>query len=322
MLYLRQEKIVNHTINNMLHTALLLSGMALITAILGYLFAGVEGIIWAIAFGGIMLWLSPGISPQFILRMHKARLLQFHQAPELYNIVQELARRAGLGKAPNLYYIPSNIMNAFAIGQRNNAAIAVTDALLKRLNMRELTGVLAHEMSHIRNNDIRVMGIANMIGRMTGMLAMLGQILLLFNLPLMLLGQSTISWLVILILIAAPTLSNLLQLALSRTREFNADLGAVTLTGDPEGLAAALEKLDYYQAGFFRRFFFPAKRMPSSALLRTHPPTKERVQRLLSLRSKQAPLARPGNLREDLMRVRSLPGIRRNPRWFMLGFST
>jgi heat shock protein HtpX len=119
---------------------------------------------------------------------------------------------------------------------------------------------------------------------------MLGQFMLLFSLPLIFVGQVVISWPVIMLLIFSPTLSSLLQLALSRSREYNADLSAAELTANPEALASALAKIDKFQKSVFSRFVWPmGPQMPQSSWLKTHPPTKERIRRLLEVRGDHQP---------------------------------
>lgn len=257
--------------------------MVLLVALLGYLFAGACGLGLAIVVGGFFVLIGQQISPQMILKMYKARPLLPSEAPALAQVVQELARRAKLSRPPQLYYIPSQMMNAFAVGSPNNAIIGVTDGLLRGLTMRELVGVLAHEMSHVQNNDMRVMRIADTVSRLAGMFSTVGQVLLFLNLPLVLMGGYAISWFGILLLIFAPTLVGLLQLALSRTREYDADLDAVQLTGDPRGLASALQKLETYHASFLKRVLLPGHRVPDPSLFRTHPHTEDRIARLLEL---------------------------------------
>jgi heat shock protein HtpX len=181
-------------------------------------------------------------------------------------------------------------MNAFSVGTRNNPIIGITGGLLNVLSINELAGVLAHEISHIRHNDMRVMGFADMISRLTSILSTAGQILLFVNLPLILFGIATVSWLGILFLIVAPVLSGLLQLAISRTREFDADLEAVRLTGDPDGLASALQKIETYRVSFWDRVFMPGRHMPDPSVFRTHPDTGERIERILSLRKPERPV--------------------------------
>jgi heat shock protein HtpX len=174
-------------------------------------------------------------------------------------------------------------MNAFSVGRRGEAAIALTDGLLRNLSRRELTGVLAHEIAHVQANDIWIMGIADSMGRLVWLGSLFGQVLLLVNLPLWFAGGHTLPWWPIVLLMAAPSLSALLQLGLSRAREFDADVSAAELTGDPEGLALSLDKLERAQHGWFERIFLPRGRQSQPSLLRTHPATEERIERLLAL---------------------------------------
>lgn len=280
---MKQDVLSNHNFMNWLHTLLLLLGMLLIVALLGYLLAGFSGIVWAVLLSGLFLIFGQQVSPQLVLRMYKARPLSAQDAPALYQIVQELGQRAQLAQTPQLYYIPSEILNAFAVGTRQNAAIGVTDGILRALNLRELTGVLAHEMSHIRNNDMRAMAFADIISRVAGFFSSFGKLLIFFNLPLIFMGRSPISWWAVLLLVFAPLLTGLLQLALSRTREFDADLDAVALTHDPVGLASALQKLERYQTNLWQQVLLPGYRVPAPSIFRTHPHTEDRIARLLQL---------------------------------------
>lgn len=272
-----------HKIRNILHSLLLLLGMAAILGISAFAIWGPEGAIWALIGGGLGFLLSPSVPPEWVMRMYGAVPIRRHDAPELHELVALLAARAELPQPPRVWWIPSPILNAFAVGSPNRAAIAVTDGLLRTLSLRELAGVLAHEISHVRNNDLWIMQLADAMSRFTSLLSWLGQFLLILNFPLMLTGRATVSWLAVLVLIFAPTIMALLQLALSRAREFDADLDAAGLTGDPSGLAAALEKLERYQGRFWEEIFLPGRRIPEPSLLRTHPPTEERIRRLLSL---------------------------------------
>lgn len=284
---MHRDRLHAHKVNNLIQSVLLLGGMAVLLALLGWLIAGDEGVFWAAFIGVIVLVLTPRASPQLALRLYGAHPLAVAEAPTLYALVETLVRRAELPSIPQLYYLPTQAMNAFTVGQRDRAMIAVTDGLLRRLAQRELTGVLAHEISHIRNNDMWVMTLADTVSRVTRAFSLFGQFLLLLNLPLILLGGSGISWLAILLLIFAPMLSVLLQLALSRTREFDADLDAVEITGDPVGLASALQKLDRYQGNLLKRILMPGRRAPDSWILSTHPRSEERIRRLLSLAETQ-----------------------------------
>jgi heat shock protein HtpX len=318
------QRLLGHKMCNLLQSVLLLGGMALLLMLLGWLIAGVIGVGVAVL-GVVLLLSSQGISPQLILRMYRARPLSVYEAPELVQLVHTLAQRAELPATPQLYYIPSAIMNALSVGQQGNAALGVTDALLRRLTRRELVGVLAHEISHIRNNDTWVMSLADIVSRLTSLLSLSGQFLLIISLPMLLLGNYRPPWLLYALLIFAPTLSTLLQLALSRTREFDADLEAIKLTGDPQGLASALAKLERYQRGILQRMLLPRQRIPAPSLLRTHPATEARIQRLLTLTDKPAPQdpvppAVPLHLlAEDSPLALQMPQLIRGPRWRLTG---
>jgi heat shock protein HtpX len=275
-----------HKARNLRQTIVLIGGMSLLLALSGELLIG--GGIWPWILLGVIFAMSvlPDLPPEWTLRLYAARPLTPATAPRLTGIINELTARAQLEQAPVVYWIPSRTVNAFALGNRDNAAIAVTDGLLKLLTFRELAGVLAHEISHVANNDTRLMSLADLITRMTHMLSLLGFLLVAFALPLVLLGLASISLSAILLLIAAPTLSALMQLALSRTREFDADLEAARITGDPKGLATALAKIERNQNGFWRNVLTPGYRDPEPSLLRTHPDNHERITRLLEVAGK------------------------------------
>ncbi len=275
------------SINTKLATAvqsfLLVSLLAFILGSMGWLLGGVQFALMAVGIVVLLYFLNPMVPPQVILRFQKVRRLDYHEAPQLYSMLQTLAKRAQLPHLPILYYSSSEMMNAFTIGNRKNAAIAVTEGLLRHLSPDEVAAVMAHEISHLRHNDLRIMGFAALSQQLVQMLALFGQFLLLLNLPLFLVGQYTISWTAILLLIFAPSLSAMLQLALSRTREYRADYGATELMGDGHALASALTKIESFQNKTLRRLMWPGyKQMPAGTLLRTHPPTKERVRRLLA----------------------------------------
>jgi heat shock protein HtpX len=279
-----------HRTWNALQSFLLLVGMALLLAACGWTLGEGAGALWALALGAAGMMANPQVSPRMVLGMYRARRLSPYEAPELYRLLAAISERAGL-PVPDLHYVPSRVPNAFAVGRPEEAAIAVTDGLLRTMTLRELAGVLAHEVSHIRNRDLWVMGLADIVARMTGAMSLLGVFLLILNLPLFLGGVATVPWLLVLLLFWAPTLTALLQLALSRTREFDADLDAAHLTGDPEALASALAKLHRAERGSWERMLLPGRRMPDPSLLRTHPATAKRIRRLLSLRRRlPAPL--------------------------------
>ena len=279
---MNRELFQSHRLRNLTHSMLLLGAMVILLAVIGRLFFGTSGLVLAAVAVAAIFTLGRA-SPRWVLGVHRARRLAPHQAPGLHRLVGELARRADLRAVPELYLVPSPALNAFAVGNVSESAIGVTRGLLASLDRRELGGVLAHEISHIRHHDLWVMGLAQLLGGMTRSLSLLGQLMALFAAPALLLGGLQASWVVaLLLLIAAPGLSALLQLALSRTREFEADLGAARLTGDPLGLASALSRLEARQGGWWR-VLFPAARRRETSLLDSHPATAERVARLRSL---------------------------------------
>jgi heat shock protein HtpX len=236
----------------------------------------------------ILAVLNPAASPRLVMSLYCARQVGSREAPGLYRLLDVLSQRAGLERAPQLYYLPSSVVNAFATGHRDDAVILVSDGLLRRLDWRELAAVLAHELAHIAHGDIRVMAFADLVSRITGVLSLLGQILLLLALPALLLGVAGLPWIPILVLLAAPTLSALAQLALSRSREHEADRRAVELSGDPMALASALVKFEQAGRPYWEQLLMPGRRAPEPSLLRTHPPTAERVRRLMDLVPKDA----------------------------------
>jgi len=311
------EAWLRHRLINAVQSLLLLAMMAAILAALGSIVAGGGGALLALGLGALLVAVNPGLSPRLILRLYGARALRPEEAPDLHSILELLAARAELPAVPALHYVPSSIINAFAVGSRRRSAIAVTDGLLRALSAREVAGVLAHEVSHVRHNDMWVMGLADLFSRLTQIFSSLGQMLLLLNLPLLLLGAATVSWTAVLILILAPTASAVIQLALSRTREYDADLGAAELTGDPRALASALARMERYQGRLFEQILFPGRRVPDPSLLRTHPPTEERIRRLLEL--EQAPVAAFAEPFAVLDSRFVLPVVARRPRWRVWG---
>ncbi len=290
--YVSEEQRRRHKLRNLLHSALLILGMVTILGVSAYALWGGAGVVWALIGAGLAFAFSPNIPPEWVMRMYRAVLLHPRDAPELHELLVTLARRAELPKVPRLYWIASPVLNAFAVGRREEAAIALTDGILRSLDMRELAGVLAHEISHIRNNDLWIMQLADTMSRFTSLLSYFGQLLLILNLPLLLVGRVGAPWLAVILLIFAPTIMALLQLALSRAREFDADLDAAGITGDPAGLASALGKLERYQGRFWEEILLPGRRIPEPSLLRTHPPTEERIRRLLSLYEARPEIAR------------------------------
>ncbi len=309
-----------HNLTNRLHSLLLLSVMGTFLALLGWLLWGPGGVIWLLVPALLLFLLNPlAAAPELLMRLYRATRLTPEQAPALYHSVAELSRRAGLPRVPDLYYIPSRMVNAFATGTQKRAAIAITDGLLHTLDTRETIAVLAHELSHIQHNDMWVMGLADLFSRLTSTLSLFGQLLLLLNLPLLLFSGAGISWFAILILIFAPNLSALAQLGLSRTREYAADLNAARLTGDPESLARALIRIEKRQGSFLEQLILPGRHIPEPSLLRTHPPTSERVRRLreLQLPPRRDSLPPPGgSFAPDWLIEQP---VTRPPRWHISG---
>ncbi len=304
---------------NRLQSLLLLTAMAGFLAMLGWLLWGAQGLVALLSAGAVAVIANPMLSPWLVMRMYGARPLGRHQAPALWQMVSELAERAGLPARPRLFYVPSGMLNAFAVGSQPQSAIAVTDGLLRQLDTRELMGVLAHEISHVRSNDLWVMGLADLFSRATGLLSLFGQLLLLISLPLMFFSVVSINWFAILLLILAPNLSALAQLALSRTREYDADLNAVRLTGDPEGLAWALDKIERVQGGWMERILLPGRRIPAPSLLRTHPQTAARIARLMELQPRRKRAAHAAERNGRAPGLDHLHEPVRPPRWHLTG---
>ncbi|HDP80686.1 MAG TPA: peptidase M48 [Spirochaetes bacterium] len=274
---------LNGLIKNALQSMALILFMAAILASVGYLIAGLTGVLWALGAGAVFMAFGNRVPPKLALRMYNARRLEVHDSPELHELTAEIARHAGLPRVPDLYYIPSRVMNAFTVGSRDNAAIAFTDGILRNLEWDETAAIIAHEISHVRRNDLWIMGLADTLSRFTGVLSNVGIIMLLFYLPFMMVSGGFVPFPVILILLFAPTLSVLLQLALSRTREFDADLGAVKLTCDPGALARALKRIEEYPVKLGDVLVTPGRKVPAPSMLRTHPHTEKRLEKLAAM---------------------------------------
>ena len=323
------EQMRAHRRENRFQAIVLILGMALIMSSVGYALGGRQGVWFALVFSAISALLSPTISPKLILQMYRARPIDPRQAPELYQLFGELVDRAELTHAPALYYVPTRMLNAFAVGADRTAAVALTDGLMRVMSPRELAGILAHELSHVRYRDTQLMALGDVFSRMTAVISQIGQFLIILSLPAILFGATFISFWTLLVLVFAPVASTLLQLALSRSREFNADLGAIELTGDPAGLAAALEKLERAQhSSIWWRIFMPY-RVKEPTVLRTHPATAERIERLHELAGDVAsgefpvvPAARTGPpfaTTERRIVPQPLERIRVGPRWHASG---
>lgn len=272
------ERIRAQQHKNWLQTLGLLGGMLLLMLLVGFLFMGWKGILWAGILGVGSIFLSYQVPTALIMRMHRAQPVQTYQLTDIQHITAQFSKKADLKYVPRLFYIPSHQVNAFATGSKGDPAIAITYGLLQQLSRQEIGAVLAHEISHIANNDVRLQQIALLMNRFTRTFSFMGQILLIFNFSTILMGQTSVSWLAILLLIAAPYLANILQMALSRTREFDADLQAAKITGDPNTLADALERLHRVNQRQRNPFI---RQLP--VWLSTHPQIEDRIQRLREL---------------------------------------
>ncbi|MBK1671970.1 peptidase M48 [Ectothiorhodospira shaposhnikovii] len=305
-----------HHLHNRLQSLALVGAMVLLLGTIAWLIGGPvhsTGVVTAVV---VLYFLNPMASPGLVMRMYQGYRLDPRYAPVLLEIMDQLADRAGLPRAPTLHYVPTQMMNAFAVGDHRQAAVAVSDGLLRRLSLRELTAVLAHEISHVAHNDLRTMTFADLSSRLTVLLSLFGQVLLIINLPLLIMGHATIHWGAILLLIFAPSLTTLFQLALSRSREYEADLGAARLTGDPVGLAMALDKLERVQGGLLEQVLLPGRRAPEPSWLRTHPATRDRIDRLRQLDQTlpHGPLPLPAVAYDPRPILEQIPA---RPRWLI-----
>ncbi|MGR9115364.1 MAG: zinc metalloprotease HtpX [Gammaproteobacteria bacterium] len=272
---------------NRFQTVLMITVLLGISLLAGSLLLGADGFWLALAVSLIALFIEPLATWRLTLGLYRARPIAPIEAPQLWQVLLVLAERAELPAAPNLYYIPSPVINAFAVGRAKHSAIALTDGLLSRLSLRELAGILGHEVAHIAHGDLRVMGMADFISRLTHLFSFAGQMFLLFSLPWLLLGGYSIeiNWWALLLLLFAPQLALLAQLGLSRIREYDADLKAAALTGDPMGLASALAHIERASRSWLS-VLLPGWGNPAPSWLRTHPSTNERIRRLQELMPK------------------------------------
>lgn len=286
--HLDAEQIVAHNQRNRSHTFVLGGGMALLILLAAGLLAGWWGLLFTVASLTATVIIGPRATPDAIMRAYGGVPVPVLHGRPLVLALQELARRAGLSEAPELYLIPSSTLNAFAVGTRRRSAIALTEGLVRRLQLRELTAVLAHEISHIRNGDLWIMGLADGITRIARVLSMSAVVLMLLNIVSVLTGGPVMSWAGLLLLYLMPAASGLLQQALSRTREYDADLDGVTLTGDAAALASALTKLEADLGHPWEDLVYGMRRVPQPSILRSHPTTAERVRRLQSVSATHA----------------------------------
>jgi len=304
-----------HTRTNRRQAVLLIAGLVVIVGVCGLLIAGAWGLMLALLGVAIVVGSTTRQATSVVMRMYKAQQLNASNAPELLQLFTALVQRAELKQLPRLYYVPSKTLNAFAIGHGDEASVALTAGLIQRLNPRELAGVIAHELSHIQHNDLFVMSLADGLSRIATALGQVGQILLVLSVPAFLLGYD-VPLLGAVVLFLAPGISALLQLALSRSREYNADVGAVRITGDPLGLASALARLETVHTNWLERVMLPGRRETQPALLRTHPHTSDRIERLNAIAGNAPATTLPT---PDVYTTRVQHAPLRAPRWHMLG---
>ena len=278
---------------NLMQTVIIMAALCGILLSTAWLFAGSTGIVVVCILALPALAIGGRHAPAMVLKMYRAVPLEPRQAPALVELVENLALRAGLQTAPSLYYIPSWAALAFSVNLGKNGAIALSEGMLRLLTWRELVGVIAHELCHIAGHDTRVMGVADLAGRLASAISFAGQLLILINLPVYLSGGHSLPWFPLFLMAAIPYIMTLLQLALSRSREYEADFAAVGITGDAEGLAAALERIEQNERRLLRRLFVPYGSVEVPSVLRTHPATTERIRRLLEMAGRSQDADRP-----------------------------
>jgi heat shock protein HtpX len=278
---------------NTFKTAFLLTALTLFLMFLGEHYGGRNGMILAFLFAAVMNFFSYFFSDKLALAMYRAQPVTREELPRVYHVVERMTQRIGL-PMPKIYVIPSDSPNAFATGRNpKHASVAVTQGILNLLNDDELEGVLAHELGHVRNRDILTSSIAATLAGAITILARMGYWASLFGGY----GDSRdrerggggLGTLFMLIL--APIAATLIQLAISRSREYEADATGAHITGNPYALASALEKLDAYskrvplQASPSTAHLFIVQPLVSArdfaSLFATHPPIPKRIERLI-----------------------------------------
>ncbi len=274
---------------NQVKTFLLLTVLTGLLLFIGGALGGRGGVLIAFTMALLMNFLSYWFSDKIVLKMYKAKEVSKEQAPELHEIVEELSRNAEIPK-PKIYIVENDSPNAFATGRNpKHAAVAVTTGILKLLNRRELRGVLSHELSHVKHRDTLISAVAATIATAIMFLVRIAQFSWIFgiggdddN------GGGIISMLVF--IIVGPLAAMIIQMAISRSREFYADEEGAKISSDPLALAHALSELETYSkripmvnAREATAHFFIINPFSGKSLMRlfsTHPPTEERIKRL------------------------------------------
>lgn len=274
---------------NHLKSGLLLAVMTGLFLFLGFALGGQTGMLIALIFAGVMNIGSYWYSHKIVLRMYRATPLERHQAPGLFDTVDRLARQAGL-PMPQVYLIPEQAPNAFATGRNpEHAVVAVTQGLMSLMDQEELEGVIAHELGHIKNRDILISTIAATLAGAIMWIASIARFSAFFG------GGSDdeeggLGFIGVIVLsMLAPVAAMVVQMAVSRSREYLADATSASITGNPGGLARALSKLSAYSSrgqvdanpSTARMFIVnPLTGRQMMNLFSTHPPIEERVARL------------------------------------------
>lgn len=276
---------------NLLKTAVLMAAITALFMAIGAFIGGRSGMMIALAVAVGMNFFSYWFSDKLVLKMYNAQEVDATSAPQFYRMVQELAQRAQL-PMPRVYLINEDAPNAFATGRNpEHAAVAATTGILRALSERELRGVMAHELAHVKHRDILISTVS---ATMAGAISMLANFAMLFG-GRDSEGRSHNPIVGLLVMILAPLAASLIQMAISRAREFEADRGGAEISGDPQALASALQKIQRYAKGMPMQ---AAEHHPETAqmmiinplsagglrgLFSTHPSTEERVERLLAM---------------------------------------
>jgi heat shock protein HtpX len=279
-------------LGNWMKTTVLMAAIVALFGVIGAMIGGKSGMLLALVFGGGMNLFAYWFSDQMVLRMYNAQEADAASSPYLYNMVRELAQADGL-PMPRVYIIDEPQPNAFATGRNpEHAAVAATTGILQLLSARELRGVIAHELSHVKHRDILTSTIA---ATMAGAISALANFAMFFG------GRDGEGRPVnpiagILVALLAPFAAMLIQMAISRAREFEADRGGAELARDPDALADALAKIDAYARGIpmasaeahpetaQMMIMNPLSGGGMAGLFATHPPTEERIARLRAMR--------------------------------------
>ena len=277
---------------NLLKTAVLMAAITALFMAVGAFVGGQQGMMFALVVAIGLNFFSYWFSDKLVLKMYNAREVDASSAPQFYSMIAELAQKAGL-PMPRVYVIDEAAPNAFATGRNpQHAAVAATTGIMRVLSERELRGVMAHELAHVRHRDILISTIS---ATMAGAISMLANFAMFFG-GRDSEGRSTNPVVGLLVMILAPIAASLIQMAISRAREFEADRGGAEISGDPRALASALQKIHQYAHGGIP--MAAAERHPETAqmmimnplsagglrgMFSTHPSTEERVERLLAM---------------------------------------